>query len=395
MRCALGRGSLLIAAIAAGCGGSSVDREAVAHIVASMRASGAGPGVAPDEAFSLDQRMAHWSVPAVSIAVADSGRIIWARGFGVKEAGTTDSVAPSTMFQAASISKPIAVTGMLRMVDSGQLELDRPVSAYLETWTIPDGRQTPEHPVTLRRIASHSAGFTVQGFPGYRAGESIPTVQQILDGAAPANTAPVRVDGLHPGEAYRYSGGGLTVMQLIMTDVADEPFPSLMRRLVLDPLGMTHSTYQQPLPLDRSDDIAAGHTSEGEGKVIIGRWRTYPEMAAAGLWTTPTDLLTWAINVAAVRNGGSTFVARELVDEMLTPQIERMGLGVILRDTGTAFHFTHSGSNVGYRSRLVYYPATGQGAVVLTNGNRGAELGAELFAALAEVFEWPVASDER
>jgi CubicO group peptidase (beta-lactamase class C family) len=168
-----------------------------------------------------------------------------------------------------------------------------------------------------------------------------------------------------------------------------------MRRLVLDPLGMMHSTYQQPLPLDLSDVVATGHTSEGEGEVIIGRWRTYPEMAAAGLWTTPTDLLTWAISIAAVRNGGSTFVARELVDEMLTPQIERMGLGVILRDTGTAFHFAHSGSNVGYRSRFVYYPATGQGAVVLTNGNHGAELGTELFAALAEVFEWPVASDER
>lgn len=181
-------------------------------------------------------------------------------------------------------------------------------------------------------------------------------------------------------------------MQLIMSDVAGEPFPSLMRRLVLDPVGMARSTYEQPLPPDWSGDAAVGHTSDGD--VIMGSWRTYPEMAAAGLWTTPTDLLKWAMTIAAVRDGGSGFLSRELVEEMLTPQMDRLGLGVILRGTGS-FHFGHSGANVGYRSQVVYYPATGQGAAMLTNGNRGAQLGAELIAALSEVFAWPAEVEDR
>lgn len=386
-RCLLQSAVILVA-----CDGPTVDAEAVAQIIASMRASGAGPGVAPSDEFTLESRMAHWSVPGVSIAVVDSGRIIWSRGFGVKEVGTNDSVMPTTVFQAASLSKPLAATAMLRMVDQGHLDLDLPVYHYLRSWAVPQGRQTTEHPVTLRFIASHSAGFTVGGFPGYLASEPVPTVPQILNGEPPANTSPVRVDGLYPGEAFRYSGGGFTVMQLIMSDVAEEPFPSLMRRLVLDPVGMARSTYEQPLPLAWTDDAAVGHTSEGE--IIRGRWRTYPEMAAAGLWTTPTDLLKWAMKITTARDGHSDFLSRELVEEMLTPtpQMKRMGLGVMLRGTGASFSFGHPGSNLGYRSGIVYFPATGQGAAVLMNRNCSAEFAAELFAALADVFAWPVST---
>nr|MCU0649994.1 beta-lactamase family protein [Gemmatimonadaceae bacterium] len=246
---------------------------------------------APAATHALADRMAKYRVPGVSIAVIDSGRLVWSRAYGVKEAGTTDSITPTTLFQAASISKPIAATAMLRLVEQGVIALDTPVTRYLTSWRLRDNRFTAKEPVTLRRIASHSAGFGVHGFPGYAQGAAVPTIPQILDGVKPANTAAVRVEAV-PGTAFSYSGGGITIEQLVMTDVTGESFPALMRRLVLAPLGMRNSLYEQPLPDSLASRAATGHRPDGT--MVQGRWHTYPEMAAAGLWTTPSDLATWA-----------------------------------------------------------------------------------------------------
>src|SRR5262249_44860467 len=150
----------------------------------------------------------------------------------------------------------------------------------------PANQFTKEQKVTLRRIMSHSAGLTVHGFPGYAVGEPVPSLVEILDGKKPANTPPIVVDIL-PGSQFRYSGGGYTIMQLIMTDVTGQPFPDLMQQLVLRKAGMDHSTYEQPLPAPLSAKAASGYRADG--KLVPGKYHTYPEMAAAGLWTTPTD----------------------------------------------------------------------------------------------------------
>jgi CubicO group peptidase (beta-lactamase class C family) len=360
--------------------------EAIAKVTSNLRRAIVVEG-RPDTAYALADRMAHYKVPGVSIAVADSGRIVWARGFGVKDVGTTDSVSATTLFQAASISKPVAATAMLRLVEEGKLDLDTPVNDYLKSWKVPDNRFTAKEPVTLRRIVSHNAGFTVHGFPGYAKGEAIPTVPQVLDGVAPANTAPVRVDTF-PGAIWRYSGGGVTVEQLVLTDVTGERFPELMKRLVLDPAGMTHSTYEQPLPDSLHGQEAAAYRADG--KMVVGRWHTYPEMAAAGLWTTPTDLLKWALAVAAARAGKSTaLLSQEMATEMLTVQKAPSGLGPMLGGTGRGFHFGHGGANEGYRCELIYFPETGQGAAVMTNGDGGGTLDQEILLAIAAQYHWP------
>ena len=208
-----------------------VDRtaEAMAAVAAGLRPPLAIQG-APEVVYRLADRMSHYHVPGVSVAVVDSGRIVWASGFGVKEAGTADSVSASTIFQAASISKPVAATAMLRLVEAGKVSLDSAVNVYLTSWKLPGNKFTAKQAVTLRLIASHSAGLTISGFPGYKAGDSVPTVPQVLDGAKPANTGPVRVD-VEPGKIMRYAGGGTTIMQLALTDVTGEPFPVLMKRL--------------------------------------------------------------------------------------------------------------------------------------------------------------------
>ena len=272
----MGRRNAFLLILAAGCGrapSGDLNAKAVDRITQSLL-----PPVrmanTPSPKYQLADRMALYQVPGISIAVVDSGRIVWAQGFGLKEAGTADSVQPTTRFQAASISKPVAVTAMLRLAEEGKLNLDQDVNSYLTSWKVPENRHTRQHKVTLRRIVSHSAGLTVHGFPGYRSIDTLPSVPEILEGKKPANTGAVRVDTT-PGSLWRYSGGGTTVMQLILTDVTGEPFAALVKRLVLEPAGMTNSSYDQPLAAALVASAAAAH--ERDGSVTPGKSHTYPE----------------------------------------------------------------------------------------------------------------------
>lgn len=371
-----------------GAGDESVraQADAIERVVANLRTEIAVVGRRAPSTYALQERMAEHEVPGVSIAVVEGGRIAWARGFGVRETGTTDPVTATTVFQAASISKPIAATAVLRLVEDGILDLDLPVNDYLTRWSLPDNAFTAEEPVTLRHLLSHGAGTTVWGFPGYEVGTDLPTVPQILDGLPPANTPAVRVERT-PGAAWLYSGGGVTVAQLAVMDATGEAFGDVLDRLVLGRFGMERSTFAQPLPQERAGDAAAGHR---DGSALPGRWHVYPELAAAGLWTTPSDLLTWAIHIAnALRGGSGALLSKELAEEMLTPQHGNTGLGPGLGGAGEGFFFGHGGANAGFRAQLVYFPATGQGAAVMSNGDGGAALNREILLALGAEYGWP------
>ncbi len=245
--------SIMIVGLLTSCvepnGGDTADEveQAIARVTEGLRSEIGLSGRGTPATFPLAKRMELYNVPGVSIAVVEQGQIVWARGFGVTEAGTTDLVTSRTIFQAGSISKVVSATGMLRLVREGVLELDTPVNEYLKSWSLPENSFTINEKVTLRRIASHSGGLTVHGFPGYSVNDPIPTIPEILDGTGAANTDAVRVDAI-PGTRWRYSGGGTVIEQLVMTDRTSEPFPDLMKRLVFDPIGMTQSIYEQPLP---------------------------------------------------------------------------------------------------------------------------------------------------
>lgn len=334
---------------------------------------------------SLAARMKELNVPGVSIAVIDKGRIDWARGFGMASEGGA-AVTADTLFQAASISKPVFALAVLRLADEGKLALDTDVNQYLRSWKIPANTFTGKSPVTFRRLLSHSAGTTVHGFPGYAAGSAVPTAVQVLSGTEPANTPPVIVD-LQPGARFRYSGGGYTVAQLALADITGETTPRLLQDLVLTPLGMTRSTYEQPLPAARLAEVAPPH--DGLGKPIKGGPHTYPEMAAAGLWTTPSDLARYAIGVQRAFNGEDASVIKtRTARAMLMPIALAHGIGPAIGGRPERKYFTHGGANAGYRCMLVAY-TNGQGAVVMTNGDRGGELFGDIFRTIAQLYQWP------
>ncbi|HUE83728.1 MAG TPA: serine hydrolase [Pyrinomonadaceae bacterium] len=338
-----------------------------------------------DATWSIEERMKHHKVPGVSIAVINNYKIEWARSYGIKDVQSPEPVTAETLFQAGSISKPVAAMVALKKVQEGKFTLEENINNKLTSWKLPDNEFTARRKVTLANLLSHTAGLTVHGFPGYAAGEKLPTLQQILDGVEPANTAPVRVD-IEPGARFRYSGGGTTIAQLMVMDVEREPFPRIARVTVLDPLNMRNSTYSQPLPDDWLKKAASGHRMDGS--LVPGKIHIYPEMAAAGLWTTPSDLARFAIEVQLSLAGRSNkILSRELTEKMVTPFREEVGLGFFIDKRGNSLYFGHGGADEGFRAELVVSRDKGYGAVVMVNSDNG-QIIREIIRGLAREYNW-------
>jgi len=334
----------------------------------------------------LEDRMKELNVPGVSIAVVHDGKIQWARGFGLRSMGG-QPIDEATLFQAASISKPLSALAALHLVQEGKLSLDTDVNTYLTAWKLPGASVAGGKPVTLRELLTHTGGISVHGFPGYAKSETVPMLVQVLNGEKPANTAPIRIEAL-PGDRWQYSGGGFTIMQQILLDVTREPYPKLMHDTVLSPIGMNHSTYEQPLPAAMQANSATPY--RGDGKPVEGGAHTYPEMAAEGLWTTPSDLARYTIEVQRSLQGKANHVlSTRMTQQMLTPGKGNWGLGLEIGGSKDDPYFSHGGANEGFRCIFVAYEKTGEGAVVMTNGDNGGSLGDEILRSIATEYGWP------
>ncbi len=335
---------------------------------------------------NLADRMKELNVPGVSIAVVHEGKIEWARGFGVASVGGA-AVNAETMFQAGSISKPLAAMAMLKLVEQGKLSLDADINTYLSSWKLPAAPVAAGKTVTLRELLTHTAGITVHGFPGYASTDKVPTLVQVLNGEKPANTDPIRNEAA-PGGEWKYSGGGYTIAQMATVDVTHEPFPKLLHDTVLAPIGMTHSTYEQPLPKEFQPFAATPY--RGDGKAVEGGAHTYPEMAAAGLWTTPTDLCRYILEVQHSLAGKSNRVlSTGMTKQMVTAGKGSWGLGLEIGGTDASPYFSHGGANEGFRNLFVAFEKEGEGAVVMTNGDNGGEIGDEVMHSIAVEYNWP------
>ena len=372
----------LLSVLFIGCASGIEDKNPGDQIIHGLR-----PAVytSDDEVtYKLEERMAHWNVPAVSMVVIDGMEIVYAGAFGVKRMGDTARVNENTLFQAASVSKPVAAIGAMTLVHENILDPDADINQFLEGWQLP--RESYEEDITLRKILTHSAGLNVGGFAGYPSEDSLPGLLEIIEGRPPANSPAVKIVA-EPRTRFMYSGGGYQVMQKVMEDVTQKSFTEILEENVFHPLQMTHSHYA---PLDSSEkmNVAFGHLEDAP---IPHYGPIHVESAAGGLWTTPTDLGYLLLDLMkAYTHQESEILDPETVHLIMEPVFWDYGFGFKVVGEGQNFRFSHGGATTGWHAHFMAFPERGQAVVVMTNGTNGWVLWPEIERSVASALGWPI-----
>ena len=357
----------------------------VLFIVSSFPAQTAS---GPLDSAMVQQLLTQFHVPGVSVAVIKDFKIEWVRGYGIADVETGAPVTTGTLFQAASISKTIAAMASMKAIQDGRFKLDQDVNTILKSWKLPGAEFTKDRPVTPRSLMSHTSGTGDGfGFPGYAIASPLPTVVQILDGIAPSNRPKVRLER-PPLTGFKYSGDAVMIEQLALTDAVGKPFEQIAREWILNPLQMANSTYQQPLPASREKQAARAH--DRNGARMGDPWHVYPELAAAGLWTTPTDLAKFLIEVQKSLLGQSNrILSQTTMQEMITPVgVGPYAVGFQIAKQGEGWYFSHGGSNWGFQCVMVAHRAKGYGVVIMTNSDGGPPLMQELRTRIEQEYKW-------
>lgn len=382
------RAVIAIALLTTGLSAQAPQTRTAADRIAAIEGPQAVEGTQGLGKLTIDELMKRFNVPGVSIAVIHNFEIHWAKGYGIADVETGAPVNPETMFQAASISKAVGAMGALRAVQDELFGLDDDINTILKSWKLDGGEFTKDRPVTPRSLMSHTSGLGDGfGFPGYEPTGKIPTVVQILGGHETSNVGPVFMER-PPMSLAEYSGGGVTVMQLALSDARKRPYADVMRDTVLRPIGMTRSSYEQPISPENDKNAARAHS--GQGKSRGAKWHVYPEQAAAGLWTTPTDLAKFAIEVQKSAIGKSNRVlSRAMVNEMLSPVgVGDFAVGFSIAKQGQGWYFSHGGSNWGFQCNLMAHKVKGYGFAIMTNADSGGAVMAELSRRIQAAYEW-------
>ena len=335
---------------------------------------------------NLLERMEDSRVNAISIALIDNFEIIETYTHGLKQQGRADIVTPDTLFQAASISKAVFAVAVMRMAEHGILHIDTDISEYLVGYTVPTF-DNQKHKITLRQILSHNAGLSIHGFAGYEQGQDVPTIEHILTGARPANHLKLKLEKA-PETGHQYSGGGYVLAQKIVTDICKANFCDLMDEWVLLPLGMTRSTFAQPLPAERLGEIAFGYNAHD--LALPGGYDIMPELSAAGLWSTPSDLARLGISIMQALNDKDALLKKETATLMTTTAYEnsRHGVGFVVGESKKGAIFGHSGYNDGFVSNMTFCPRDGSGIAIMTNTNIGDDVVFEVTDAFKDLYGW-------
>ena len=342
-------------------------------------------GTEKDSAWNILSRMKHYKIKGVSVALIHNYKIEWVRGYGWADEKARIPVSPETRFQAASISKSLNGVGVLKLAQENKLDLQADINQYLTSWKFPYDAKSNGKKISTIELLSHTAGLNVHGFEGYQMGATLPTIVQILNGQPPANSDAIR-SMIEPGLRSEYSGGGITISQLIVMDITRLPYAQFMKDEVLTPLGMTGSSYEQPTKID-SNLLATGY--RGNGDEVPGKYHVYPEQAAAGLWTNPTDLSKYIIETQLAWEGKSDKVLNQTMTHLrLTPAGDaHAALGVFINSSDSAVYFQHGGANEGFRCQYTGSLSGGDGLVIMVNSDNGAII-PEIVNSISRVYHW-------
>lgn len=337
--------------------------------------------------YSIIDRMKFYKIPSVSLAVINNGKIEWAKTYGYADIEMKRLANKKTLYQVASITKSVNGLGILKLVQEGKLSLTSDIRNYLKSWTFPDNELSKNKTITLKNLLSHTAGLSVHGFIGYAVNDSIPTISQILNGERPANNEPIK-PVYQINEHFEYSGGGYTVIRKILDDNISSNYDSLMTALVLKPLKMTNSTFSQPLS---SRYVNYAYGTDKEMQTLKGKYYTYPEQAAGGLWSTATDIAKFILSIQKDLKGSTnSLLNKGLTKEMLTPVLNNYALGFGIVEKGGEKYFWHEGESYGYNAMYYGSFTTGKGVVILTNAypNNGQPFIQELLNSVAITYGW-------
>lgn len=345
------------------------------------------PQAGAPSSVSLAERLNALKIPGLSVAVVKDFAIHWAKGYGVRDSRSGEPVTEDTPFQVASITKTVSATVTLRLVQEGRLDLDRNVNEYLKRWKVPENEFTKVEKVTLRRILSHTAGLTVSGFRGYAEGEPVPTILQVLEGVPPANSAPVRVDRV-PGREFKYSGGGYTILQVLLEDVTGRPLSELAAEHVFKPAEMTRSAICLCNAHELEGQAAHGHGEDG----VPFKGYTFLQggSGCCELWTTPSDLARFIIAFQkSLRGDRGALLSQSLARMMMGAEKEGdRPLGLFIQRYGDAGYFNHDGGNVGFVSRFLAHPDKGYGLAIVMNTDSPGPMIKELTASIGAAYGW-------
>ncbi len=339
------------------------------------------------EKLGLEERMQFYKVPGVSLAVIDKKAVEWSNVFGVADVQTHELVTPDLPFQGGAFGQAISAAVALHLVVRGKLDLDADITAYLRTWMLPPPAPGSKNKITVRQLLSHSAGLSDGVFEGYSTWETLPSLGQVLSGEKPAKNAPVWAD-FRPGPRPRAAESGYVILEQILTDVENKPFTALAKEIVFDPLGMAHSTFELLRPTGGPASTASGHLRDG--KIIEGGWHSYPQAAAKGLWTTPTDYAEFILELLrAATDASSKILSPAAARAMLSPQQENFALGLSVEGAGDDINFNIHGKTDGFVCYAIFYPVRRQGAVIMTNSENGMLLIEEILRAISAAYDWP------
>ncbi len=345
--------------------------------------------IAGDSTWSIEERMKHYGVPGVSIAVINNGEIAWAKGYGIMDKESKAPVTEQTLFQVSNIGMPLTAYGALRLVEQNKVSLNENINSYLKSWKLPDSEFTKEKKATIKNLLSHTAGINVHSFKGYSTDAPVPTLIEVLNGTPPANSSPVMVDKVLD-ESFWISAGGYTIIQQMMMDVEGKKFPEIMNELVLQPFGMSNSSFNQPLTIEQLKMAATGYLRDGS--MVKGKRHTYPELASNGLWTNAKDLAKFVINIQQTLKDNSTKgLSKDMTELMLTPLVENRwglnGLGFSISYKKDEIYFRKNGWSTGFYSEMMAHRDNGHGVVVLTNSLKP-DLVYELVRSVALAYDW-------
>ncbi|GAB5532778.1 MAG: hypothetical protein Roseis3KO_45550 [Roseivirga sp.] len=332
--------------------------------------------------------MFKYRLNGLSIAVINNFEVEWAKAYGVTDQVDKTPVTTETVFQAASMSKTVNAIAILKLKENTQLNLDAEVNTLLNSWQLPYNLKITDQKITLRQLLSHTGGLSTHGFNGYRNTSHLPGIIETLEGQKPANSDKVR-PVMVPGKEFRYSGGGTTLSQLILTDTQNDSYEQFIEKELFQPLGLKNAFYSIQLDKYARKEMAYAHLKSG--KPIKNKFNYYPESAAAGLWITPTDLASILIDLQLSLKGKPAMILSQAsAIEMISPPIENdiSGLGVFIEQMKEETYLQHAGSNRGFRGKFMIGSTNGKGVVIMVNGPQ-TQIIEEILQSVANVYKWP------